>query len=181
MNNQQPIQQAISNEAIEISDMPQIEKLDFHVLEKNYAKLCVIHTLITFLFFLIPMLIINLFVLEKLMPSYLFFILSVFFILIAIYSFYAAKACGYILREKDILYKNGLWWKKRTGVSFKRIQHIDITHGPIERNLRLATIKFFTAGGYTADLKISGLSKNYAEKIRSLVLDKIAHQKDIEN
>jgi len=42
----------------------------------------------------------------------------------------------------------------------------------MERKFEIATIKFFTAGGALADLKISGLPKDDAETLRSHILEK---------
>jgi len=98
----------------------------------------------------------------------------------AFYGYYSAKACGYFIGEFDILYKEGIWWKKQTALSFSRIQHIDISHGPIERKYQIATIKFFTAGGMASDLKISGLLNQVAESLRAEILRVTKNEFDAE-
>jgi membrane protein YdbS with pleckstrin-like domain len=84
-----------------------------------------------------------------------------------------AKARSYAMREHDILFQDGLFWQKTTAVAFNRIQHIDLTHGPVERKYKIASLKFFTAGGSSVDLKIPGLPEKDAEQIRTLILSKI--------
>ena len=84
-----------------------------------------------------------------------------------------AKARFYALREHDVLFQHGLFWQKTTAVAFNRIQHIDLTYGPIDRKFQIASLKFFTAGGSSVDLKIPGLPEEDAEQIRALILSKI--------
>lgn len=166
------------NEPVQISQLPQIALLDFQSVAKNYP---ILHTLETlFIWIIISGAAVTLDILNDLInfPLWAYLALTILIVLSLMLSYFSAKALGYLLRDKDILYKKGLFWRKRTGVSFKRIQHIDITHGPIERKFNLATIKFFTAGGSMADLKITGLSKNDAESLRSVILEKTGLNND---
>ena len=98
----------------------------------------------------------------------------------AIYGYYFAKSCKYFRGEFELMYKQGLWWKKQTALSFSRIQHIDISHGPLERKYAMATIKFFTAGGATSDLKIPGLPSAQAELLRTEILQYAKNEFDSE-
>ncbi|WP_416308091.1 PH domain-containing protein [Neptunicella sp. SCSIO 80796] len=79
---------------------------------------------------------------------------------------------GVRLREQDILFKKGMFWRSVTIVPFNRIQHLETHRGPIERKLGLSSLKFYTAGGAGADLKISGLEVVRAEQIKHHVLKK---------
>jgi len=165
--------QEFTNEQVKLGQLPSIQALEYSPLASNYPTLSAVQTGIFWLIPVIPLIIIAIFVEDANIPLPVFFIPPVFSILGAFISFRAAKARGYSVREKDIIYKQGLLWKKQTCVSFKRIQHIDISHGPIERHFGLTSIKFFTAGGALADLKISGLENEKAEKLRSYILKKI--------
>ncbi|MFT6732703.1 MAG: membrane protein YdbS with pleckstrin-like domain [Polaribacter sp.] len=86
------------------------------------------------------------------------------------YSYYFAKSCGYLKREFDVYHKQGIWWRKQTALSFSRIQHIDLSSDPLERKYGMATLKFFTAGGASSDLKIHGLPLDTAEELRHQIL-----------
>jgi membrane protein YdbS with pleckstrin-like domain len=55
---------------------------------------------------------------------------------------------------------------------FNRVQHAEVSNGPLQRKYGLATLKFFTAGGSSVDLKIDGLHKERAEKMRSFIMEK---------
>ena len=79
---------------------------------------------------------------------------------------------GYVLRDKDILFRKGVIWRSVTAVPFNRIQHVETSSTPIDRKLNLATLQLFTAGGSGGDLKIDGLGTDVAEKLRVFILDK---------
>ena len=80
---------------------------------------------------------------------------------------------GYAIRDKDILYKSGVFWHTVTAIPFNRIQHVEKSSTPLERRFAVATLQLFTAGGSGGDLKIHGLSADNAEKLRKFILDKV--------
>jgi membrane protein YdbS with pleckstrin-like domain len=81
---------------------------------------------------------------------------------------------GYAMREHDIVFCTGLFWRKTTVLPFNRIQHAEVTHGPLQRRFGLATLKFFTAGGAAVDLNIEGLRAGDAEALREDILRRSA-------
>ena len=168
----------ISNSPRDLSSIPSISDISFQPLAPNYPLLCALESLIFWLIPSIALFAVKLFKPEAEIPQFLFFVFPTITIFSVILSFLGAKAKGFVLRDRDILYKQGLFWQRQTGVSFKRIQHIDISNGPFERKFGLSTIKFFTAGGALADLKISGLTTEDAQKLRSFILEKIGLVED---
>jgi len=82
-----------------------------------------------------------------------------------------AKSRGFSLREHDIHYKSGIIWRKTVSLPFNRIQHVELESGPVERIFKLTTLKFFTAGGGKADMKIPALGFERASKLRSFVME----------
>ena len=80
---------------------------------------------------------------------------------------------GYAVRERDILYKSGVFWRSVTAVPFNRIQHVEKSSTPLDRRFNVATLQLFTAGGTGGDLKIHGLPARTAEKLRFFILEKI--------
>lgn len=81
------------------------------------------------------------------------------------------RSQGYQLRDKDIHHKHGIVWRAVTSLPYVRVQHVELESGPLERFFKLATLKFYTAGGGSADMKIPGLPFAAASKIRSFVLE----------
>lgn len=86
-----------------------------------------------------------------------------------------SKVKGIALREHDIAYRSGLFWKKTVLLPFNRVQHAEVSSGPLQRKYGLASLKFFTAGGSSVDLKIDGLLKERAEEIRTFIMKKCGH------
>jgi membrane protein YdbS with pleckstrin-like domain len=79
---------------------------------------------------------------------------------------------GVALREHDIAYRSGLYWRKTVLLPFNRVQHAEVSSGPLQRKYGLASLKFFTAGGSSVDLKIDGLTKEHAGEVRSYIMEK---------
>lgn len=88
------------------------------------------------------------------------------------FNWLAARARRYAVREHDIAHHTGLLWRTTAIMVFDRIQHIELSNGPLDRAFGLATLKFYTAGGATADLKIAGLSQPDAERLRRYLLER---------
>lgn len=102
--------------------------------------------------------------------------LSFIFILLALNIFHSMKSYHYkfyAIREKDLLYRSGMFFRQTVVVPFNRIQHVEMKQTPLDRKFDLAKLVFFTAGGSASDLKISGLYKEDAEKIRMYIIEKI--------
>ena len=79
---------------------------------------------------------------------------------------------GYVVRDKDILFRHGVIWRSVTAVPFNSIQHVETSSTPLDRKFTLATRQLFTAGGSGGDLKIDGLASNVAEQLRHFILRK---------
>lgn len=94
------------------------------------------------------------------------------FIAIAIiaYMYYAAKAIGYAVREHDIVLREGLLWRKQTIQPLIRLQHIELSRGPLEKRIGLANLSLFSAGTGLATFKIPGLPLRRAAALRKYVL-----------
>lgn len=80
---------------------------------------------------------------------------------------------GYVIRDRDILFRRGVIWRSVTAVPFNRIQHVETSNTPLDRKFSLATLQLFTAGGSSGDLKIDGLAASVAEQLRIYILRKV--------
>lgn len=89
-----------------------------------------------------------------------------------------ARHCGFAVRDHDIHFKNGILWRKQVALPFNRIQHVETEQNPFERLHGLATLKFFTAGGGSADMKIPALATHQANDLKALVLEKAGEAAD---
>lgn len=97
-------------------------------------------------------------------------VIGLFMIGLGFLLYHQAKARGWALREHDVAYRTGLIWRKTIILPFTRVQHAEVTSGPLQRRFGLATLKFYTAGGSSVDLKISGLEAQQASALRDHIL-----------
>lgn len=146
------------------------DEVKFLPLADNYPRLSVVSNGLGWGIALLVMLASAYFLNKVFLPLFLIPAYLLLAALSIVFSYFSAKARSYYRGHFDLMFKSGLWWKKKTAVSFSRIQHIDLSHGPLERKFGLATLKFFTAGGARSDLTIPGLIKADAEKIRAQIL-----------
>ena len=78
---------------------------------------------------------------------------------------------GYVVRDKDILYKSGVLWRSVKAVPFNRVQHTKIDSGLLDRRFGLANLSVFPAGA--GGHKIRGLGAETAEQLRVYVSERI--------
>jgi len=76
----------------------------------------------------------------------------------------------YEVGDDDLSVAHGIWWRTRTYVPRARIQHVDLTAGPIARALGLAVVSVFVSGHAGAVATIPGLRADEAERLRKVLL-----------
>jgi uncharacterized protein len=74
-------------------------------------------------------------------------------------------AWGYAERRDDLMVKRGVLIRRQSVIPYGRMQFIDVTAGPVERSLGLATLRMHTAAA-ASDARIPGLDKADAAKLR---------------
>ena len=74
-------------------------------------------------------------------------------------------AWGYAERKDDLLVRRGVMFSRLSVIPYGRMQFIDVTAGPLERSLGLATVKMHTAAA-ASDARIPGLERAEAERLR---------------
>lgn len=80
---------------------------------------------------------------------------------------------AWAMREHDLIAMVGVVWRSVTVLPVARIQHVETSHGPLERWFGLARVKLFTAGGMTADLVLLGLERERADRLREYLVEQI--------
>jgi Uncharacterized conserved protein len=80
------------------------------------------------------------------------------------------RSMWYELREDEISWKRGVWFRKTGIVPYNRITNMDIRQGPVMRALQIATLSIQTAG-YSGqavpEIRIEAMV--YAEELRELI------------
>lgn len=75
------------------------------------------------------------------------------------------RAWGYAEREADLLVRRGLLVRRLSVVPYGRMQFVDVTAGPLDRRLGLATVHLHTAAAAT-DATVPGLDEAEATRLR---------------
>ncbi|ANY19153.1 Bacterial membrane flanked domain protein [Tsuneonella dongtanensis] len=78
-------------------------------------------------------------------------------------------ARGYDLGADRLRVARGLWFRSDTVVPFGRVQHIDVTQGPLERAFGLSTLVVHTAGTHNASVSLPGLATDDAAAMRETI------------
>jgi len=73
-----------------------------------------------------------------------------------------------------VIHRKGVLFKSTTTIPFNRVQHCEISQGPIQRMFNLHTLEIFTAGGGKSDLAIPGLEGDTAQQIKEFIVKKTA-------
>lgn len=164
------------NEQISIPELPQAEAVDFRKLSPSYRLVEIIATCLLFAFLLVGWFVFYL--VNPLKIAWLSWVLfagwAALFCLGMVVALKRFAAEGYALREHDILHKHGVWWRSLTAIPFNRMQHCEISRGPVESAFGLATLRVYTAGGSGSDLSISGLPVEEAQRVKEFITKRIS-------
>jgi membrane protein YdbS with pleckstrin-like domain len=80
------------------------------------------------------------------------------------------RYAAYRLDRDGIEIRKGVLWRSVTNVPRSRIQHTDVSQGPLERNFGLSTLHVFTAGTEHSEVTLPGLEHERALRIRNHLL-----------
>jgi membrane protein YdbS with pleckstrin-like domain len=168
------------NQQLSIEHLPNLEDIQFSQLDKNYIKSELIGSAIFFSILCFILLFLTLW--NRWWNDWFFWPIwigwvawvstSVFF------TFKNYKIAGYAVRKRDISYRRGVLFRTITTIPLNRMQHCEITEGPIEKMFELATLKVFTAGGSSSDLAIAGLNREEAHQIKQFITKKIVSDEE---
>ncbi len=161
------------NPEIALDSLPGTEELDWQSLHPNYKR-CLRLQRILILLALAVALSVAAFVLH--IPRTPVLLLSLFWVVLGTillgWPGFSVPCKGYVVRDKDIVFRSGVIWQSVTAVPFNRIQHVETSSTPFDRKFDIATLQLFTAGGSSGDLKIDGLGRDTAEQLRLFTLEK---------
>ncbi len=171
-----------SNTSIDVNQLPTVHQDDFTRLAANYQIVIFIENAILSFIFLAIWLV--LYFTDALSENgYTIWLIWIGIILFLGFLFWfrpkAFSRKGYQLREYDIVFKEGLWWQEETVIPFVRVQHSEVTQGPITRFFGFSKLKLYTAGGSKSDLSIPALDTQTARRLENFVTQKA--ERDAEN
>lgn len=154
------------------SDLPDIEQLNFLKIHKNYLWILICNSFVIWLLVFCGF---YFFIAKKINETnpeislYSYIVLGIICSIYFVLQMVGFSHRKYALREKDISYSSGVLIKKLTTVPFARVQHLEVNQKPLSRLFKLASIQIFTAGESNDDLKINGIPKKEALKIKEYI------------
>lgn len=83
------------------------------------------------------------------------------------------RAWGYRLADDELRVAYGVWTRVETHVPLARVQHVDVSQGPIERAFGVCRLILHTAGTANSVVVLPGLARAAAEGIRDEVRARI--------
>jgi uncharacterized protein len=165
------------NNQVDTFTIPKSEDVQFEKLDPAYKKVNIYITAIIFAIILVAYLIVGIFVGVLFQFPWLLLFGAVWSILTGLFILLAVKGYdyeGFAVREKDILYQSGIFFRSTLIIPFNRVQHCEIEHGPIDRIFGLAELSLFTAGGSSSDLSIPGLAQDKASALKYFITNRVA-------
>lgn len=170
----EPFDTAFVNAPVPAVDIPDYRDIEFEPVADRFRRYTALSTL---LYWVPPLMF---FVAAQFLPAIPFFPgmltlvgFTIAVVLIGVYRWVDAGHRGWALREHDLAARSGILWKSVTTLPIARIQHVETSHGPLERSQGLARLKLFTAGGITADLVVIGLEREMADRLREHLSEQI--------
>lgn len=180
--NQASSQDVFQNISIDIDQLPKAEEVEFQLVSPKYKKVQLIVTIL---------IAIGIAVAGGTgalgMDGFMMYgwigtgaLLLVFFALRTWFIHAAYPWKGYALRDKDVIYRTGLIWRKVIVIPFARIQHGELSEGILDRLFGLKKLRIYTAGGSSSDLSIPALPRERAEQLRRFIMERVIEEAEEE-
>lgn len=71
----------------------------------------------------------------------------------------------YLVHEDGLRIRRGVLWRSVVWIPNSRVQHTDVSQGPLQRKYGLATLTVYTAGTTGASISLSGLEHELASRL----------------
>jgi membrane protein YdbS with pleckstrin-like domain len=93
-------------------------------------------------------------------------LLLVSFLLLA-YHWPAARhrKLRYLVEEDGLRIRRGVFWRKVIWIPITRVQHTDVSQGPVQRKFGIGTLTVHTAGTAGASISLAGLEHGIASRL----------------
>lgn len=167
------VMENFTNTEIDLSSLPQVEDVEFHPISKSYLLKSLFQDLLLLMLAATGLTALYYFDLNFNLTLAVLIILGLYFIFKFWNTLMLQKNYGFALREKDILFRRGYLVNKTTVVPFNRIQHASISRDVLDKYLKIATLKIFTAGGSGSDIVIPGLAPDLALQLKEALAAKL--------
>lgn len=167
---------AFTNHNIRLDELPRLNTLSMQSLSEKYRPINLLITA-TIIGILLAIVTIAHFQTMIAIPAHLhdyypfgMLVIAIVGVLMMTHGYFSDGVKCYAVREHDISFSSGLFFRKIVSQPITRIQHVEIKRGPIERAANLATLQVFSAGGIMHTFEIPGLEHQVALDLRQFLL-----------
>ncbi|MEM9820516.1 MAG: PH domain-containing protein [Bacteroidota bacterium] len=168
------------NSHIDLDQLPQVEATPLQSLAPAYPK--VMHIGNVILYSILGLILLPVWFKTELSTHPLAYIVPLIWVFLYLSSTFLVswsyRVQGYAIRERDIIYRRGVFFRKTTVIPFNRVQHCEVKQGPVERFFNLSSLEVYTAGGQSSDLRIPGLAGDLASQLKSFIIKRTAAHED---
>jgi len=166
-----------SNNQVLITDLPDWQEVQFEHISPKYKNVVLIQYMILIAVFLVILFGVCWANDDPWNTTYFYILFGglIFFILLLALSMWSMRYWGYALREKDMLYRSGIFTKSVKIIPFKQIQHVDIKEGAVSRLFNLSSIELHTAGAGEG-LKVPGIESTEVAIMQEFISQKISQK-----
>ena len=158
-----------SNEPIPVGDLPRLDEGEFVPVDPRYLRGWLAALAGAAAVVSIGGAFVTLQLDDRLVPVLVTIALLAVLGLIAALWIAELRRLGYQIREHDLSLRSGVIRHSVETLPFARVQHVNISRGPVERALGLATLDVSSAG---PDISIPGLAEDDAARIKLLVTER---------
>jgi membrane protein YdbS with pleckstrin-like domain len=74
------------------------------------------------------------------------------------------------LTDVGLEVRHGVWWKHMQAIPWARVQHADVSQGPLQRMYSVGTLTVHTAGTSNSSVNLAGLSHEVAIELRDEII-----------
>jgi len=162
------------NPEIALDELPDMEDLDWQQMHPSFARRMQVERAIMVAVIAVATIALNLLVDNVFIETFMLWVpLIIVAVPLLIWPLISIPRRGYVVRDKDIVFKSGIVWRSVTAIPYNRVQHVETSNTPLDRKFGLANLQIYTAGGSGGDLKIFGLGADTAEQLRIYILNKV--------
>jgi|SRR5688572_25006924 membrane protein YdbS with pleckstrin-like domain len=110
-------------------------------------------------------------------PSPTWLVLPIAYVAIAAYCVWVLPSAHYEALEfgvddQGITIHRGIFWRSRIALPRVRVQHSDVSQGPLQRRFGVATLKLYTAGSRYTKIELPGLAHDDALALRDALISR---------
>jgi len=164
------------NNPIDLTTLPQLENTPLESVSPSYLKVSYLGTTILFMIIGGGLMASSFFSNNEISFKIKLVIVGIWFLLFVLslwHSYENFQVQGFAIRERDLTYRSGVFFRRTTVIPYNRIQHAEVKQGPIERRFDLQRLEIYSAGGEGSDLYIPGLPGDRADQLRDYIIEKV--------